>query len=307
MKKKCTLPFLAFIASTSLVVLHGQTTHEIITIGNTFSPSTLTIQAGDSVRWVNSGRWALYPNTSLSNNAAFGFSAGDQYLSDNSTYLGVEAYPSAAGFTNCMGLGRSARPTGSNRVHIGNASITAICGQVGFTTCSDGRFKKNVSEKVGGLDFILRLRPVTYNMDVQGIAAALKEDWGRNEQGNIVQKSPDEATRRSREEKSQIRYTGFIAQEVEAAAKQVGFDFSGVDAPQNETGLYGLRYSEFVVPLVKGMQEQQVEIGNLKLEIEAQQVRIEKVERLESENAALKSQLDKITAALTGAGIAVEK
>jgi len=35
---------------------------------------------------------------------------------------------------------------------------------------------------------------------------------------------------------------GFIAQEVEAAAKKVGFDFDGVSTPENETDLYGIRY-----------------------------------------------------------------
>ncbi|MEM7038660.1 MAG: hypothetical protein AAF570_16865, partial [Bacteroidota bacterium] len=46
-----------------------------------------------------------------------------------------------------------------------------------------------------------------------------------------------------------------------------GFDFSGVDAPKNEKDHYGLRYSEFVVPLVQGMQEQQAEIERLNAEL----------------------------------------
>src|SRR5262249_1225742 len=49
--------------------------------------------------------------------------------------------------------------------------------------------------------------------------------------------------------------TGFIAQEVEQAAKKVNYDFSGVDAPKNDKDMYGLRYSDFVVPLVKAVQE----------------------------------------------------
>ncbi len=72
-----------------------------------------------------------------------------------------------------------------------------------------------------------------------------------------------------------IQFTGFLAQEVEAAAKKIGYDFSGVDAPKNENDLYGLRYAEFVVPLVKAVQELsgqndllKSEIGNLKSEIE---------------------------------------
>ena len=46
-----------------------------------------------------------------------------------------------------------------------------------------------------------------------------------------------------------------MAQEVEQAAESVGYDFSGVDAPQHESDNYSLRYAEFVVPLVKAVQE----------------------------------------------------
>ena len=57
--------------------------------------------------------------------------------------------------------------------------------------------------------------------------------------------------------KEKIIYSGFIAQEVEKAAREAGYDFSGVDKPKNEKDLYGLRYADFVVPLVKAIQEQQ--------------------------------------------------
>ncbi len=39
------------------------------------------------------------------------------------------------------------------------------------------------------------------------------------------------------------------------AAKELGYEFNGVDAPKNEKDYYGLRYSQFVVPLVKAVQE----------------------------------------------------
>jgi hypothetical protein len=55
--------------------------------------------------------------------------------------------------------------------------------------------------------------------------------------------------------KEKIVYTGFIAQDVEAAAKKIGYDFSGVYKPQNDKDAYGLSYSDFVVPLVKAVQE----------------------------------------------------
>jgi len=62
-------------------------------------------------------------------------------------------------------------------------------------------------------------------------------------------------------------YTGFIAQEVEAVAQKVGYNFSGVDKPKNEGDTYSLRYAEFVVPLVKSVQELSAENTQLKAEM----------------------------------------
>jgi hypothetical protein len=49
--------------------------------------------------------------------------------------------------------------------------------------------------------------------------------------------------------------------------KETKFSFNGVDAPDSANGFYGLRYSEFVVPLVKAIQEQQQMIESLQKEI----------------------------------------
>jgi DNA integrity scanning protein DisA with diadenylate cyclase activity len=55
-----------------------------------------------------------------------------------------------------------------------------------------------------------------------------------------------------------------MAQEVERAAKESGYDFSGVTAPKNSKDLYSMNNEEFVVPLVKAVQEQQQMIDSLK-------------------------------------------
>ena len=44
---------------------------------------------------------------------------------------------------------------------------------------------------------------------------------------------------------------------MEQAAKAAGYDFSGVGIPKKENQLYTLSYEQFVVPLVKAVQEQQ--------------------------------------------------
>ena len=49
---------------------------------------------------------------------------------------------------------------------------------------------------------------------------------------------------------------------------KLGIDFDGVEKPENEDDFYRLRYSEFVVPLVKAVQEQQAMIQKLTKRIE---------------------------------------
>jgi trimeric autotransporter adhesin len=51
----------------------------------------------------------------------------------------------------------------------------------------------------------------------------------------------------------------------------VGFDFSGIDEPSIERlgDMYSLRYAEFVMPLVKAIQEQQAIIEELKQRVQA--------------------------------------
>jgi hypothetical protein len=198
------------------------------------------------------GYEALSHNTTQDLNTAVGYQAGAIETSTMSTFLGAQAFPMNSGFVHSVGIGAGARPTASHMVRIGNIGITSIGGAVNWTNFSDGRFKQYIQDDVAGLDFIKRLRPVTYTLDVHALAAALKEDYAQNEGFSEELIAEIE---RNRNEKASIRYSGFIAQEVEEAALTTGYDFSGVDAPKNSDDLYGLRYAEFVVPLVKAVQE----------------------------------------------------
>jgi hypothetical protein len=76
-------------------------------------------------------------------------------------------------------------------------------------------------------------------------------------------------------EKEKELQSGFIAQEVEAIANSIGYDFHGVDKPKNENDHYGLRYAEFVVPLVKAVQELDEKYKNLEVKYQNQQRQIE--------------------------------
>jgi hypothetical protein len=210
------------------------------------------------------GYGALISNTSGNYNTANGYEALlSNTTGSSNTALGYRADVSSGTLSNATAIGYNASVSTSNKVRIGNSSVTVIEGQVAFTSVSDGRIKENVQEAVPGLSFISELRPVNYTLNtrkqdeitLQAMPDSIKEKRMLSDEDYL--------------ESSSIVRTGFIAQEVEAAAKKVGFDFDGVSTPQNETDLYGIRYAEFVVPLVKAMQEQQVMIEQLKERIEA--------------------------------------
>src|SRR6185295_16580092 len=99
-------------------------------------------------------------------NTAVGYSAGSAATdNDNCTFLGYNADNSGGtSRSNSMALGNGALITANDQVRIGNSSVSSIGGYAGWSNISDGRFKKNVQQNVPGLDFILQLRPVTYNL-----------------------------------------------------------------------------------------------------------------------------------------------
>ena len=161
--------------------------------------------------------------------------------------------------------------TASHQVRIGSASVTSIGGQVAWSTLSDGRFKTIVNEKVKGLEFILKLNPITYRFDANTFNQYIGQT---NNEINL--------------DATQLVRSGFIAQEVEAAANACGYSFSGIDKPKNEKDYYGLRYAEFTVPLVKAVQELNAENTLLKTKLSKQE---EEVKLLKDEIMKIKSTL----------------
>jgi len=231
------------------------------------------------------GQSALWTNETNSNNTALGNEAtGNSFDYSNATFLGAFTN-SDAGVTNVTAIGFGAQAKKSNQVVVGNTEVTSIGGYANWSNFSDGRYKKNIKADVPGIEFIKQLRPVTYTLDVDGIENTKKEINleklkainfpGLNGKipfsANAVIKakkiqSPEEL--KAKQEKSKVVYTGFIAQEVEQAAKKLNYDFSGVDAPKNKQDFYALRYGDFVVPLVKAVQEQQKQIDEQQKQIE---------------------------------------
>jgi len=198
------------------------------------------------------GESSLVENTEGNRNTAIGKHSMITNVSGSyNTALGYNADVGTEALENSSAIGNGSLVTASNQVRIGNSNVSSIGGQVDWTTLSDGRFKTDIQENVAGLDFILNLRPVTYKLD-----------------NNKIDKFVDREEDIKNNEKAQEIESGFIAQEVEQTAKNLGFEFSGIDAPKNDKDYYGLKYGQFVVPLVKAIQEQQQIIEELTARIE---------------------------------------
>jgi hypothetical protein len=186
-------------------------------------------------------------------NTAVGYYAGYSRKGNDNTFVGAYADATDENYYNSTALGYQAYITASNQVRIGNYTVTTIGGQVSWTTWSDGRVKKNIKQNVPGLAFINKLNPVTYNLDLDAADKIIQTSPLKDKDGNSI-KVPEEFVA-ARKAKQEIVYTGLIAQEVEKAAKETGYNFSGVDGAKNDHDVYGLRYSDFVMPLIKSVQE----------------------------------------------------
>lgn len=222
------------------------------------------------------GTEACYSESTGSYNVAVGYSA----LSENQrgaalTAIGNNAginTPSSAIYVNSTSLGANTIMNSSDKVRLGNATVSVVEGQVAYSWPSDARFKSNIKENVPGLDFVMGLRPVTYKFDTKKFDEFLLRDSA--DSTKLLAMSMNDYS------KSQnIIHTGFVAQEIEALINKLNYDFDGLNAPRHDYENYSVSYSTFVVPLVKAVQEQQALIDDLKEVNNASNSKVEQFEK----------------------------
>lgn len=210
------------------------------------------------------GNQALYNNSSGNGNTASGYQALlTNTTGSYNTAIGYFANVSTNNLTNATAIGNTAVATLSNSVQLGNSTTTnGVFTSSGLYQTSDGRFKTGVQEAVKGLEFIKKLRPVTYQINtnmlddliIQNLSDSLKaiHKIGMDFAGS-----------------SAVTHSGFIAQEVALAAQQANFNSSIVHQPANSSDPYALSYQEIVVPLVKAVQELSKTIDSLQTAMNA--------------------------------------
>jgi hypothetical protein len=165
-------------------------------------------------------------------------------------------------------------PAADNAYSIGTASLRAsvVYAATGTINTSDLREKCDLADSELGLAFIRRLRPRSYRWRVGAVEEQRAPVPGTEATGNGPDGSgPDgapagadpggampPATLIPVARPGRRRHHGLIAQEVRAALDDLGIaDFAGfvLADPADPDSRQGLRYDQFIAPLVKAVQE----------------------------------------------------
>jgi trimeric autotransporter adhesin len=187
------------------------------------------------------GHGALSNNLGGGGNTALGTGAlsGNIFGSYN-TAIGFDANVESGDLTNATAIGANARVNISNKVVIGNSSVISIGGYQPWSNFSDMRSKTDIQDLGYGLDLIKQLRPVSFKM--------------KNGNNNTD--------------------FGFVAQDIEAL---LGTQYNVLDIGGGEERMLSLRYSQFIAPMVKAMQEQQEMIEEQRSQLQTQRTMIEQL------------------------------
>jgi trimeric autotransporter adhesin len=171
------------------------------------------------------GAIAMDSKTTGNANTAVGYYAmGLLNTGGGNTAIGWAALSTQTSGINNTAVGFEAfvpNLTGSNQVRFGNTAVTYAGVQVAWTITSDRRWKTDIQKSNLGLDFIKQLNPVSYS--------------------------------RKNDESKKVEY-GFIAQEIEESLTKFNASNTGI-ITKGDDGMYGVRYNDFIAPIVKAVQE----------------------------------------------------
>jgi len=171
------------------------------------------------------------------------------------TCLGFNADIQDATATNQIVIGNNVTGTADNAVHIGNDTSHIRCdfnSDQTWDASSDKRQKKDIKESELGLAFINDLKPSKYR---HKSPSEFPEEWKAH--------NPDDKEPMGGSDKY---YYGFIAQEVKDTIDKHDAPDYGAWNVDND-GRQRVSREQFVVSLVKAVQELSLEVNNLKQQL----------------------------------------
>jgi hypothetical protein len=220
------------------------------------------------------GHASMSSNTIGYQNTAAGY--GSLYICTSgyqNTAVGYEALGNVISWHNCAGLGYGTEVSGDNEVQLGNSATTVYVYGTVQTRPSDGRDKADIRDTILGLDFINKIRPVDYRIDLREDYYTIEDKKVEYEEKENYKDSDGSIKTRmvtkNRIEKVKVRYEkdgskkrtrfhhGVIAQEVKESIDELGIDFAGYQdhAIKGGEDVLTIGYNEFIAPLIKAVQE----------------------------------------------------
>ncbi|CAB5187260.1 Intramolecular chaperone auto-processing domain containing protein [uncultured Caudovirales phage] len=156
------------------------------------------------------------------------------------------------------------------------ARWSAVWAANGTIQTSDQRQKTDIATASLGLDFINELNPVSYKWVSGG--KKVSHQVYRDENGNEVSSDTPNAKAAeiiSEDIVGKRTHWGLLAQQVKTTCDKYGVDFAGwvlsnTDDPSSEQGL---RYDQFVSPIIKAIQELSAQNAALKIRLAALEVK----------------------------------
>jgi len=180
--------------------------------------------------------WAAASNSSSggSDNVAVGSVAGNGVSGDNNTCIGSYS----GGNSSPFNVGSN-----SNRIVLGDNSITNAYVAVAWTVTSDARDKTDVAPLPSSLDFVDALNPVTFKWDKRS------KYWVKDEDDNVIETPTPDGTH-----KEDRPFAGFLAQEVQQVIDDLGY-VDDVIVDNEQPDLVKIKETALIPVLVKAVQE----------------------------------------------------
>ena len=242
----------------------------------THSVTSMVDQLAGYMSWTASENWAGTDSDTQGSDCIVANrtdgAAGNKYIvmgsgDTGNVILNGSTDPSTSNYTVIAGSGFC--PATDDSMDCGHSSYRwdQLRATDNTIATSDARLKDNIQASDLGLDFINRLNPVSYKW----------KDHTRTYIGAVEDDGPEELISVN---KTYTRtHYGLVAQDVEAVMTDLGktrTDFAGFCSDnvvenhgEAEIERFGLRYAEFISPLIRAVQELKTENDSLKARVEA--------------------------------------
>ena len=184
------------------------------------------------------------------------------FVGESSGYRNVQGSVLSGKITNSIAIGYNSRINGDNEIQIGGAGQTLYAPTI-VNIRSDGRDKTDIKPMENGLEFVMKLKPVTGYYDHRdSYVDELFKDLPAEEREAKIREWWANPIKDGSHKENRLKHW-FIAQDVAALESEYG-QLPMVNL-KNDT--YTLEYATFIPVMVKAIQELSAQVEDLKSEL----------------------------------------